>query len=229
MWDISFLSLFFTKIDRTLPRPRRVTRARFVALRSDSGSGVINDIVGLIAFRRARLRSLTPSSISSRISLPSSVIGEKCFNFVSGRESASIFSWAGKKRQEREREGESEGGGVSFQPDKSDLASVKYSLYPLRGEKILIPIHTGYAVRREMEVERGEREGRGYREGEGWGGTGNRPKVSRTGEIDGLLHIHNAEGTLFRGYSRNLRHSRGKCSEFFRTCVIAGRASRLHE
>lgn len=72
-------------------------------------------------------------------------------------------------------------------------------------------------TRDEVEDEEGRRAGERDRES---------AESIAARRIDGLLHIHNAEGTLFRGYSRNLRHSRGKCSEFFRTCVIAERADR---
>jgi len=90
---ISFLPLFFMEINRTPPRPRYVVRiVQFVAFRSGSESGVINDIVGLIAFRREDADSqLRYPRSCVRTGSPPFLIGEKCFNFVSF-ESPLLFS-----------------------------------------------------------------------------------------------------------------------------------------
>lgn len=124
------------EINRTLLRPRHVARTRSVAFQSDSGSGVINDIVGLIAFRRGNTRPPRYPSYATPRTSP--VIGEKCFNFVSSR--VCFHFRLGRKK-------------VPV-PDKSDLASVKYSLYPLHGEKILIPIHARHRAGRGTGIGR---------------------------------------------------------------------------
>jgi len=90
-----YLCFSWRLIERCRDRDMLPGAMRFVAFRSDSGSGVINDIVGLIAFRREgtkprALPSPRPLLLVEILAVdplphPSLVIDEKCFNFVSSR------------------------------------------------------------------------------------------------------------------------------------------------
>lgn len=175
-----YLCFSWRLIERCRGRGMLLGAMRFVAFRSDSGSGVINDIVELIAFRREGTepqcyRPLVPFFSSKFPLLPSSPNRWKMFQFRPVESPLSFSDWVKKKDSSRTNR-------------ITRWLNIRFALF--RSEKILIPIHMKWEWR-EIGI-----------------------KVSRSVEIDGLLHIYNA-GNLFRGYSGNLRHFPGKYSVLF--------------
>lgn len=128
-----YLCFSWRLIERCRGRGMLLGAMRFVAFRSDSGSGVINDIVGLIAFRREgtkprRHRPLIPL-FSSKFPLPPSSPCNrwKMFQFRLVESPLSFSNWVKKKE-----------GDPSRTNRITRRLNIRSALF--RNEKILIPI-----------------------------------------------------------------------------------------